>query len=115
MKIKIQENSVNIDDLKLQLAEHFSSKYEVSNRSKDMLIVAQSKTIGATVMPRKKSIIVNANFPTMQGQMVFTVLLVGLGILIPLVVYFFVYHKKMKVVEKDVGEFIKMHYRSKLL
>jgi hypothetical protein len=51
----------------------------------------------------------------MAGQMIFTLLMVGLGILIPLIIYYLVFHKKMKVVEKEVGEFIKEEYKSKLV
>jgi hypothetical protein len=114
MKIKTQENAIDIDDLQLQLVNHFSGKYEVTSRGKGMLAVAKSKTIGATVLVRKKSLIVNGNFPTMKGQMIFTVLMIALGIVIPLIVYFLVFHKKMKVVEKEVGAFIKQQYKSKL-
>lgn len=115
MKIDIQENAIDIDDLQLKLAEHFSGKYEITSRNKDILEVAKSKTCGALVILRKESIVVNANFPTMAGQMVFTLLMIGLGIVIPLIIYFLVFHKKMKVVEKEVGEFIKANYKSKLL
>lgn len=115
MRIKIQENAINIDDLKQKLVERFSGKYDISNRDKNILVVAESKTIGALVIPLKKSIAINGNFPTMKGQMIFTILMVALGILIPLIVYFAVYHKKMKAVETEVAEFIKSYYKDKLI
>lgn len=114
MKIKIQENAIKIDELKHKLTERFSGKYDVSARGKNMLVVAQSNTIGASVIPLRKSIAVNGNFSTMKAQIVFTILIVALGILLPLIVYFLVYHKKMKAVETDVAEFIKVYYKDKI-
>ncbi|OAD92803.1 hypothetical protein A7A78_02525 [Aequorivita soesokkakensis] len=115
MKINTQENAIDIDDLQLKLLAQFPKKYKVTTRNKDILVVAQSKTCGALVIRKKNSIVVNGNFPTMAGQMIFTLLMVGLGILIPLIIYYLVFHKKMKVVEKEVGEFIKEEYKSKLV
>lgn len=115
MKLKIRENSISIDDLNSTLSEHFSSKYDVIKRNKVMLGVTKTKNIGAVVIPNKKWIAVNGNFPTMERQMIFTVLMVALGILIPLIVYFVFYHKKMKAVENEVGEFLKTHYKNHLV
>lgn len=115
MKLKIRENSVSLDDLNSALSQHFSGKYDVIKRNNIMLGIAQSKNIGAVVIPNKKWIAVNGNFPTMERQMIFTVLIVALGIIVPLIVYFAFFHKKMKVVENEVVEFIKMHYKNNII
>ncbi len=115
MKLKIKEESVHVDDLKRLLKAHFADTYTVKTRSKNLLAVAQSKTIGATVLVQKKAIIVTGNFPTMASQMVFTILLFLLGIIPPLIVYFLVFHKKMKVVEKDVADFINSKYKDYII
>lgn len=115
MKLKIRENSISIDDLNNALTQHFSGKYDVIKRNKIMIGVAKTKNVGAVVIPNKKWVAINGNFPTMERQMIFTVLVVALGILIPLIVYFAFYHKKMKAVENEVAEFIKMHYKSNII
>ncbi len=115
MKLKIRENSISIDDLNSTLSQHFAGKYKVIKRNNVMLGVAKSKNIGAVVIPNKKWVAINGNFPTMERQMIFTVLVVALGILIPLIVYFAFYHKKMKAVETEVAEFIKKQYKDKLI
>lgn len=114
MKLKIKEGSINAAQLKEAVTKHFDGTYEISDRSKGVIAVAASKNIGAVIMVRKKSILVNGNFPTMGRQMVFTLLVVLLGFLIPLIVYFLVFHKKMKIVEKDIAAFLKEHYANEI-
>jgi len=114
MKIAIKENSISPDALKEGLTKHFEGKYKVSNRSPKLLVVAQDKTIGTTILVRKGSLIVNGNFATMGSQMVFTLVLILLGILIPIIIYFAVYHKKMKAIEKEVSAFISENYSEHL-
>ena len=115
MKIKIQENSISMDDLNRKLTEHFSGKYKVIKRNKHMIAIAKSKTIGAVVIPSKNWIAVSGGIPTMERQIVFTVIIILLGIIIPLIIYCIFFHTKMKSVEKEVGEFLKKEYKNELL
>lgn len=115
MKLKIKEGSVDANELKVAVKKHFEGTYTVTDRGKDMIAIAASKTSGAIVLVRKKSIILNGNFPTLAGHMVFMILLILLGIIIPLIIYFLVFHKKMKAVEKDVAAFIKEHYTHEII
>ena len=114
MKINIQENAIDPNELKDALTKHFEGKYKVSNRSPKLLVVAQDNTIGTTILVRKNSLIVNGNFSTMGMQILFTLVLLLLGILIPLILYFALLHKKMKAVEKEVSTFITENYTEKL-
>jgi len=114
MKLKIKEDSISVVDLKEAVGKRFEGTYKISDRNKGMIAVAKSKSIGAVILVQKKSVIVNGNFPTMAGQMIFMLLLVLLGILIPLLVYFIVFHKKMKAVEKEVVAFLKEHYSNEM-
>ena len=109
MKLDIQENSISIEDLKSKLAEKFP-QYKISLRNKMLINVAKTNTIGCVVMVHKKKLIINGNFPTMGASIAFSVFLVLLGILIPLIIYFAVFHKKMKAVEKEVLDFVKQEY-----
>lgn len=107
MKIKIKENSINAESLKQELSEKFGDKYKISNRGPKMLVVGQTNIIGATILVQKKGLIVNGNFATMGAQMIFVLVLLLLGFLIPLIIYFAAFHGKMKAVEKEVADFIK--------
>ncbi len=109
MKIDIQENSINIIALKVKLAEKFP-QYKISLRNKMLINVAKTNTVGCVVMVHKNKLIVNGNFPTMGASIAFSVFLVLLGIIIPLIIYFAVFHKKMKEVEKEVVDFVKKEY-----
>jgi len=115
MRIKINENSLNLEELNQNLTNHFSGKYEVNTRTKDILDVAETKNIGASVILTKKYLNINGGFPSATRSMVFTILTVALGIIPPLIIYFIFFHKKMKAVEKDVGEFVTENYQSSIL
>ena len=115
MKLKTKEGAIDAAQLKEAVTKHFDGTYEISQRSNGLIAVAANKNIGAVILVRKKSIICNGNFPTMGRQMVFTLLVVLLGFLIPLLVYFLVFHKKMKVVEKEVVAFLKEHYANEII
>ena len=115
MKLKIKEDSVDAAQLKEAVAAHFEGTYEISDRSKGVIAVAATKNIGALIVVRKKSVIVNGSFPTMGRQMAFTLIVVLLGFLIPLLVYYMVFHKKMKAVETEVVAFLKQHYSNEVL
>lgn len=109
MKITIVENSIDANDLKEKLAAKFP-EYKVSFRTKKLINVAKTSSVGAVVMVRKTSLIINGNFPSAGASIIFSLCLVLLGFLIPLIVYFAVYHKKMKAVEKEVVDFVKETY-----
>ncbi|NOY46797.1 MAG: hypothetical protein GXO84_01015 [Chlorobi bacterium] len=115
MKIKIKENVLTRDELKRTLSEKLNDKYNLSYRGKYMIVVAKTKIIGCTVMIHKNNILVNGNFSTMKAQIIFTLLVVLLGFVIPILVYFLVFHKKMKVVEKEVAEVLKNNYKELIL
>ena len=114
MKIKTEANAIDYNELKAALEEHFQGKYTFKERSKNFVVAAKSKTAGANILVRKNAVMVNGNFPTMGGQMLFVLTILLLGVLIPLIVYFAAYHKKMKAVENEIGDFIKDRYADHL-
>lgn len=110
MKLSIEENSIDIYELKARLEAKFPY-YKMATPYSYMMYVAKSKTVGCNILIRKKTIHINGNFPSMKAALIFNLCLVLLGILIPIIIYFVVFHGKMKAVEKEVGEFIKQEYR----
>jgi len=110
MVIEIKENSIELAELKRTLSEEFGDTYKISNRGKAVIVIAKNKTIGATVTMLKNKILVVGTFPKLWMSIVYMISLIALGIVIPLAIYFVVYHKKMKTVEKEVATFIKEAY-----
>ncbi len=114
MRIKIQENSIDPNELKAALEEKFAGEYTVTFRSPKLIVVAKNKTVGATILVRKKSLIVNGNFATMGMQMLFVMGILLLGVLIPIIIYLVTVQRKFKAMEKEVGAYIKEDFKDKL-
>ena len=115
MKIKIKENAIQATELKNTLLEAFSSDYQVIAKNPSMIVIAKTKIIGVKVFPRENSLLVVAGFPTTGVQLIFTLLFILLGIIIPLLIYFLVLHHKMKAFENEVATFIKQNYKAEII
>lgn len=111
MKIKIQPDSVNWEEVKVKLETKFP-QYKVKTRTKGFLIVAKNGTTGTNVLVRKNAMTVVANFPTMGGTMLFMLCIILLGVLIPMIIYFAAFHPKMRKLEVEVAEYLKQEYAS---
>ncbi len=77
-------------------------QYEVGPRQ-SFLVVKQSDTVGANVVVRNNKIIVVGTFGSMGMQIGFTLGMLFLGILIPLVLYFALLRGKHKAMEQEVA------------
>jgi len=110
MKIYIQENTINLEELKKKLTTQFSNKYTVKMKGKYVVAVAKTKIIGANVIPLKDKIVITGGFPSLPIQLIFTLLFIVLGVVIPLILYWFLLYKKMKDIEQEVANFIKKEY-----
>ncbi len=110
MKLKTQENSINFEELKSKLKENFP-QYEFRERKKNFLVVKKTSTIGTNIILKKNKLFVVGNFPTVVGQMIFSLSIFLLGILIPIIIYFAVFHTKLKSLERELGEFLKQEYK----
>ncbi len=85
---------------------HYTCKF----RNKNMLVVSSSSTAAAIVVSRKNKAMVNEGFPTMGGQMIFVFCLIGLGILIPFIIYMAAFFPAQKAIRVNVVELIKKNY-----
>ncbi|HPF00835.1 MAG TPA: hypothetical protein PKY63_09230 [Bacteroidales bacterium] len=56
----------------------------------------------------------NGTFPTMGGNMLFVLCIFLFGFLIPLIVYFIVFHKNQKQLETEIGTFIQQKHGLKV-
>ncbi len=111
MKVLINQQ-VSIDQIRETVTAQFPN-YQVFMRNSNMMIVKKSGTAAAIVMVRKGKIIVNEAFPSMGGQLLFTLCMLLLGILIPLIVYLVAFLPAQKAVTKEVSAFLTMQYGAK--
>jgi len=82
-------------------------------RGSKVLIVSQpavSKSAAAQVLSGKKKATVNEGFATMGGQLLFVLFLIGLGIVIPGIVYLIVFFPKQKAIRNKIGEYVRTNY-----
>jgi hypothetical protein len=106
MKIKIQPGTLTLDILKKRVSTQFPD-YKIIDRNKKFFVVKKSNTEGANVVLKKNSVLVVGNFPTTGGQILFSLSIFLLGIIIPLIIYYVKFNKKLKKVETELGNFIK--------
>lgn len=97
------------DELQQIIANQFPN-YKLKMQGKQFLIVKKSSTCGVNLLVRKNKMLVYGNFPTMGGRLLFTVTLLLLGIIIPLIIYYLTFHKKFKAMEEEIGSFLREQY-----
>ena len=109
MKFKIEPGSIEFDDMKSKLETKFPD-YKFKVRQKNFLVAAKSGTIGTNILLRKNRLIVVGNFPSMGATMIFMLLVVLLGFVIPIIVYLAVFQSKMKKLEKEISGYLTEEY-----
>ena len=110
MRFKIEPGSINFDEMKSKLEAKFPD-YKFNVRQKNFLVAAKSGTIGTNILLRKNRLIVVGNFPTIGGSIIFALLVVLLGFLIPIIVYLVVFQSKMKKLEKEISDYLAEEYQ----
>ncbi|MBI3133242.1 MAG: hypothetical protein HYZ14_01070 [Bacteroidetes bacterium] len=103
-----------LDELKSNLERDFPG-IKCTWRGSKVLVVSEpgvSKSAAAMVLSRKKNAIVNEGFSTMGGQFLFAISLVGLGILIPAIIYLIAFFPKQKAIRNKIGEYVRSNYSS---
>lgn len=109
MRFKIEPGSIDFDEMKSKLEAKFTD-YKFKVRQKNFLVCAKSGSIGTNILLRKNKLIVVGNFPTMGGTMLFTLSILLLGVIIPLIIYLIVFQSKMKKLEKEISEYLAQEY-----
>ena len=112
MRFNITPNTINYPELQEKLQARFPD-YTFKMRGKQFLVCSKTNTIGANIIVRKSKLHVMGNFPTVGGQLLYTLSIVLLGFLIPLIVYFAAFNPKMKALEKEIGDYLQSEYEAK--
>ncbi|HNT49427.1 MAG TPA: hypothetical protein PLM56_06115 [Cyclobacteriaceae bacterium] len=111
MKISIKKD-FTIEGAKEKINAAFP-QYTTSIRQGRILVVKKSRSSAALIFGGKGgSVQIKEGFPTMGQQLVFTLLLILLGILIPLIVYYIAYYPKQSAIRNEITEFLKNEYDS---
>jgi hypothetical protein len=109
MKIKFQENQIQFDQLKADFESQFP-QYTFNVKSKNYLVARKNGSTGANILLKKSKIIINGTFPTLGGTMLFVLCILLFGVVIPYIVYLIVFHKDQKILESELGAFIRQKY-----
>jgi len=111
MRIKIEPNSLSFEELKVALVTKFPD-IELMERNKNFIVANRGMLVGCNIVLRRRAIVVAGNFPKQSQQMLFSIAVVMLGFIIPLLVYFVSYHQKFKKFETEIGDFLKSKYEN---
>lgn len=109
MQIELTKQVPSIDELKKKLTTQFP-EYEFKNRNSFIIMARKSSTAGAMIIIRKNKLTCGEAFPTMGGQMLFTLFMILLGILIPLIIYYTTIFKGQKEVATNIGTYLTKEY-----
>lgn len=104
--IEVHPWSVSSDEVAAEVKESFPD-HEVRTSGEFYCFVTRSPRLGATIHITYDSISVKGGFPTLRDQLILAVLVVGLGIIPPLLVYYFVFYRKMKSFEKEMAVLVR--------
>jgi len=114
MKIKIKDKSISYNEIKESLITKFNN-YKFEDYKNNVIMASKNNKIGANVIIKKNKIIVEGNFPTITGRVIFALSFILLGILIPLVIYLAFFQLKFVRFENELGNFIKEKYNDYLI
>ncbi len=108
MIVKLSQ-PINIDELYEKLKTQFPN-YEVSYFQKKILKVKASGSTAAIINMRGKNMKIFGDFGTNEARVLFTLLMLALGIIIPLIIFLIVFMPKQNKMRDEVANFIKKEY-----
>ena len=100
--IPVQPWSINSEEISVLISES-SPDVTCAAKGEYFCSAARSSRLGATIQIRYDTVTVKGGFPTFLGQALFSLFVVGLGVIPPLIVYYFTFHLKMKAFEKELS------------
>jgi hypothetical protein len=106
MKIPIIEDSVKMSNLESKLKGQFP-QYKFTIRTQSFLVVGKSRFIGANILLHKRFLVIKGNFYSVSVQIIFLVLVVAGGFLVPWLIYLIFYHLKLKPFERQISDFLR--------
>jgi hypothetical protein len=114
MYINLEQNIPSTANL-LEILQQKLPDYSYSLKGKRLIIARKNHFIAAIVSVRKKYIKVTGNFPYFWESLLFAVIVVGLGIIIPIILYFILLHGKMKKTEREIGFYLEEEFKKQAI
>ena len=111
MKVKKDLLTLNIEELKCKLEENLKNYY-VKFYDNNCILATKSKTNGVFITIKKNFIIIKGDFPTWISQFIFIFTYLILGIIIPIIIYYTIFHRKFIKSEKEIGNIIKLYCKT---
>ncbi len=109
MKIKINSNNFDFDNLKYYLVNEFPRIrfWEISHNK---LLAEKNKVTGCYIFTNKRSIRIISGFPSLQTNIVAIILTVLGGFFIPIALYYVFLQRRHKSFEQQIGKVIAKKY-----
>ncbi len=114
MVIRIQKDSVNYADLHKYLISTFP-KYRFSLVGDNTLKITKRGLFAVYVTVKKSKIILKKGFASYKLYVLAAILLIGLGVFFPLLVYFFGIYPRMNMFSQEILDAIYAFYRNNVL
>ena len=109
MTAVIKTNLPDITHMKDWLEKQLPS-YTYKTRGKHILIAKRSMLAAAVIHVKKKRISVSGNFPEFYMSLIFALVTVLLGLIIPVILYFIFIHGKMEKAEKEIAAGLRQEF-----
>jgi hypothetical protein len=107
MSVIIKDRETHLEFIEEKLREKLPS-YSYNMRGKKILVARKTKLSAAIIFRKKKRIQVSGNFPEFYFSMIFAVVTVLFGVLIPVILYFIFIHRRLKRAEREVAETLRV-------
>ncbi len=109
MIVTIEPWSFTSKELEEKLKER-CPQYEYEEKTDKLLIAKKSRAIGANLLLNYDRCTITGGFPSFLGQGLFVLFVVMLGIIIPLILYYFLFKLRMNSFEKEITEIVEQEF-----
>lgn len=113
--LKIKPDTLKIDGLSEKVRAYFSTKYSITDNHLNEITIAKDKAIGCKIILTNRRLMINGIFPTSSRLTLALVILILGGIIIPMMVYIFVFKPKFDAIEKEVHDYIQSNFSEDLI
>ncbi len=109
MKIHINPEAVDFENLKHHLVNEFPRIrfWELPN---NFILAEKNNLVGCYIVKKKKSIRIISGFPCMRANIIAIIIVVLGGFIVPLALYFTIFHPKQSKLKRQLGETIAQKY-----
>lgn len=108
MNLYFTKHSLTSEDI-IAAIQQKNTAYNLLQIGNRLIIVKFNFLVAAVVSIKKKHISINGNFPYFYVSLIFAIVVIAIGIIIPLVLYFIFLYPKMKRAEREICEILRQN------